>query len=138
MAGIGIGGSKIIRIRPKSIWRATTSVNTEHSIGARIRQPTTAYWESNLNLRRELANYHGAQTSRLALFRASISSWRAWVGIRVPLWPSRAIPPGSLLTLRYLLRLPLVFIRRCIGSSICQGSKREPFRTRIYCFFQMS
>ena len=32
----------------------------------------------------------------------------------------------------------LVFIRRRIGSSICEGSKREPFRTRIYWFFQMS
>ena len=62
----------------------------------------------------------------------------AWVGIRVPLWPSRAILPGSLLALRYLLLLPLVFIRRRVGSSICEGSKREPFRTRIYWFFQMS
>ena len=34
--------------------------------------------------------------------------------------------------------LPLVFIRRRTGSSICEGGKREPFRTRIYWFFQMS
>ena len=60
----------------------------------------------------------------------------AWVGIRVPLWPSRAISPGSLLTLRYLLLLPLVFIRRRIGSSIREEAIASRFGLEFAGFFR--